>query len=748
MITKINKIKNFGVFKNFENDVTIPEFKEFNLIYGWNYSGKTMLSRVFRCLEKGEKHPDYPSAEFELETPETKYDNNFLTKPNIRVFNSDFIKENLKWDAENIEPILILGEENIKLQTELREKEEISAKDKEELEKLQKEQKQKNKAATDKAREITNILNLGRSFNIDKLKRTIEKIKNDLDKYILIPDDIDKHKTQALSTEQKPRIDQITFNIDIENLEILKEKVEEKLHRQAVSKKIEKLLKNPQISNWVETGKKLHENKTVCEFCGNPLPIDLLPKLNEYFSKDYELLKDDIEKLLKELNAFKINLNPLQIEIAFYTDIRPEFKQAKPVLEKEIRNFNNAVDSLIGNLKTKQEKPFDKLEVTQFVNNTKELEKALADFNAIISKNNDRTDNFEREKDAAIEKLKKHFAAEFEKDEKYSERQTQLENEQTNIEKDIAIQKKEISKIKEQLDESTKGAEKVNEYLKIFFEKDDIKIEATDDKKFKLVRGTETAKNLSEGEKTAISFAYFAAKLEEQDNNIADTIVYIDDPVSSLDSNHLFNIYSFIKNMFYECKRDPQDNKNEYIGECKCKQLFISTHNIEFYSLVCDWFNEKQFKKEMQSYYLIKRIKNSYLDESKLTESDGLIKKYKSEYVYLFSLINEFHNEPKDTFKYLYYLPNVLRRFVETYLKFKHLSHKNIMESIKILIPDKIKCERVKKFMNSHSHGSINLIAFLDLSECAYIVNIIIEAVKENDKTHYDSLVEAVKDHK
>jgi wobble nucleotide-excising tRNase len=54
MITKINKIKDFGVFKNFKNSGTIPEFKKFNLIYGWNYSGKTMLSRVFRCLEKGE----------------------------------------------------------------------------------------------------------------------------------------------------------------------------------------------------------------------------------------------------------------------------------------------------------------------------------------------------------------------------------------------------------------------------------------------------------------------------------------------------------------------------------------------------------------------------------------------------------------------------------------------------------------------------------------------------------------------
>jgi wobble nucleotide-excising tRNase len=430
-------------------------------------------------------------------------------------------------------------------------------------------------------------------------------------------------------------------------------------------------------------------------------------------------------------------------ETAFYTDIQSDFKKAKPVLEKEICDFKNTISSLISNLGTKLKKPFDKLEVTQFVNNTKELEKALADFNNIISKNNKRTANFEEEKTAAIEKLKEHFAAEFEKKEKYSEGQAQLKNEQTNIEKGIEMQESKISAIKVHLEEIAEGAEKINEYLKIFFEKDDIKIEATDDKKFKLVRRTETARNLSEGEKTAISFAYFAAKLEEQNNKIGDTIVYIDDPVSNLDSNHLFNIYSFIKNIFYEHK----DSKHKDSKHIKCMQLFISTHNIEFYNLVCDWFDS--FKKESSSYYLIKRIKNSHHDESILTESDELIKKYKSEYVYLFSLINEFHNKPRDTFKYLYYLPNVLRRFVETYLSFKYLSHKNIDGNINNLIPDTVYCERARKFMHYYSHSltTNKLIKFPDLAECDAIVNIIIKSVEKDDPKHYNSLVEAVKIH-
>ena len=148
----------------------------------------------------------------------------------------------------------------------------------------------------------------------------------------------------------------------------------------------------------------------------------------------------------------------------------------------------------------------------------------------------------------------------------------------------------------------------------------------------------------------------------------------------------MFNIYSFIKDIFYEHK-----NK-KYI--CKCRQLFISTHNIEFYNLVCDW-SEKQS-------YLIKRIKNSHHDESILTKSNDLIliEKYKSEYVYLFSLINKFHNNPEDTFEHLYYLPNVLRRFVETYLSFKYLSNQGITEDIHYLISNKVDCERARKFMH------------------------------------------------
>lgn len=58
-----------------------------------------------------------------------------------------------------------------------------------------------------------------------------------------------------------------------------------------------------------------------------------------------------------------------------------------------------------------------------------------------------------------------------------------------------------------------KGKDKLNEFIRSFLNRKDLQIEVTTDDKFKLKRGTVEAKNLSEGEKTAITFAYFLVKL-------------------------------------------------------------------------------------------------------------------------------------------------------------------------------------------------------------------------------------------
>ena len=99
MIKRINKIKKFGVFEDYRRSGDIRDFEEKNIIYGWNYSGKTTISRIISYLDKNvEFEDDYKDVEFEVELEDgSKIDNinRGSSTLQVQVFNSDFVKDNL-----------------------------------------------------------------------------------------------------------------------------------------------------------------------------------------------------------------------------------------------------------------------------------------------------------------------------------------------------------------------------------------------------------------------------------------------------------------------------------------------------------------------------------------------------------------------------------------------------------------------------------------------------------------------------
>jgi wobble nucleotide-excising tRNase len=84
--------------------------------------------------------------------------------------------------------------------------------------------------------------------------------------------------------------------------------------------------------------------------------------------------------------------------------------------------------------------------------------------------------------------------------------------------------------------------------------------------RFELIRDGKKAYHLSEGECSLIAFCYFMAKLEDVDTKGCKPIIWIDDPISSLDSNHIFFVYSLIK--------------SEILSNNEFEQLFVSTHSL------------------------------------------------------------------------------------------------------------------------------------------------------------------------
>ena len=125
-IQRISKIDNFSIFKNFDwnqhlslgNNQTY-DFKDINIFYGRNYSGKTSLSKIIRALDTKTISTKYDNPDFKVELSDNSIisQNNLTTFTHpIHVYNSDLVKENLKFihdENANIESFSVtLGGDN------------------------------------------------------------------------------------------------------------------------------------------------------------------------------------------------------------------------------------------------------------------------------------------------------------------------------------------------------------------------------------------------------------------------------------------------------------------------------------------------------------------------------------------------------------------------------------------------------------------------------------------------------------
>jgi len=745
-IQQINKIRSFGVFEKFDWDSTLPCFSTFNIFYGWNYSGKTTLSRILRTFETQQKHVDYPLSTFELQHKDgKKYSESTLSSGfSIRVFNSDFVNENFKWteNKDEIEPILLLGQQNIKIQDELNvEKQNLIIQEKEKNDLGSKKVFEENKiqnGLTDKGKEIKNALSIP-NFNKITFEPIVIEASASVGKVQLAADDFRNLINVFRSTDKKEQLNPI--NIVTPRISQVKSIASTLLKTTVKSKVIERLKNDPSLNEWVKKGKDLHINKNTCDFCGGTLPTDLIEDLNNHFSKDYDNLITDLSLEIVQIEGKKLLLR-LPDTALFYTEFQKDFISFKENLEKECQNFNTTLSSIKKLLEDKKLTVFEEANCPDFQDNADYINTQLKGINELITKHNLKTSDFQKEKGEALKKVLFDYALRFSNEIKYKETKkliTDYDSKINALSNAIQKTKAKVLSLEKQLSETVKGAEKINEYLFQYFGKNDIQVAVSSNKRFQLQRNTVLARNLSEGEKTAIAFAYFITSLEDKNTTLSNTIVYIDDPISSLDSNHLFNTYSFIKDKFYYY--DEVAKKHT----CKASQFFISTHNFEFFNLLKDWL--KKVKNADKAFFLIERITNNLKDESVIKQLPNQLLTFKSEYIYLFFIIYSFHSKPGTDFNQLYNLPNVVRRFIETFSAFKYLSSQNIDENLDRLINDNIKAERVRKFVHyySHSINTAKLLQLFDPTECTAVVEILLNAIKTVDLEHYTSLLNEVK---
>jgi len=93
-IDRISRLRDYGIFRNFTWPGDLSEFGRYNMIYGWNGSGKTMLSRLF-CALGQRTPPSIGQASVRINGNDVNGDAFSQVTVPVRVFNRDFVNESV-----------------------------------------------------------------------------------------------------------------------------------------------------------------------------------------------------------------------------------------------------------------------------------------------------------------------------------------------------------------------------------------------------------------------------------------------------------------------------------------------------------------------------------------------------------------------------------------------------------------------------------------------------------------------------
>lgn len=780
-IKRITKISNMAVFNNFDWDRTVRdknnnkiEFKKLNIIYGRNYSGKTTLSRIIRALETHKVSDKYKGADFQIDIEGdgvVSLSNLNTHSQTVRVFNEDFVKDNLRFfinESEDIQSFAILGDKNIEIETAIALKEkELGTEDpptwllgklkahnsafqlaKEDLEKKQQElDNMLRRKANEEIKPNPDYKDV--NYNINKIKSDIEKVIS------LSFKDINSAEVITLKAllkeepkQQIPEISSIDLNFqDLVNE--VKTLVEKKI---TLSNPIKELLEDSLLESWVRSGIKLHKDKrSTCGFCGSVLPSDLMKRLEYHFNKESEDLRQNLETLILKIEKRIDGADKLlSLNVSnFYVTEKENISELETKYKKFLTEYKAILRHLLIQLKNRHNSISTPRIFEECTDVSGDLVDIITEYNRIIKLANQKTASLSRTQNEARNKLRLHEVNTFLNTINYSNKINQIANlekirivakdDLEKVQAEVLKCKSEIDDLKSQLKDEKKGAEQVNKYLNNYFGHNALKLVPVNDAagnngkfKFEIQRDGKKAYNLSSGECSLVSFCYFMAKLSDIDTKDNEPIIWIDDPVSSLDANHLFFIYSLIKSEIVKAK--------------KFKQLFISTHNLDFLKYLKRLVRDNDYGKKVMN-FIIQRKGN----ESTISQMPEYMVRYVTEFNYLFEKIYQCANaDDTNANSTLFYdFGNNARKFLELFLSFK-FPNPSMSEDKKLecfLGESSVEALLVNRINNEYSHlyGVFERgMTPIDIPEMKKAAKFILEKVYQNDEDQFNSLMESI----
>lgn len=801
MINQID-IASFGSFNglNWKKSIrdggnNIQDFKRLNILYGRNYSGKTTLSRIFRALETGRIPLNYVGSTFTVHGDKGDVTQAAIAVHgyDVRVYNRDFVSENLSFLINQaiggeIKSFAIVGEKNKAIEDEIAAiqaklgsleskaglRHDLDAK-KKERDRTKNNHKNASDALEGKLRSHANDkIKQNRTYgpavyNIESIKKDIGTIKKA--GFTPLTTDEQATKVNLLKQEALPDItDTVSISLKIDSI---KTEAQELLSRSIKpTQAIQELLTETALQAWVKQGIPLHKDKrNTCAFCRQELPHDIWQVLDSHFSKESSDLESLIDSCLTSVNG-EIQAIAGFLTLTgdkFYAEEKVSFEANKKSLADCLKVYKQDLEALKTALESRKSSLFQPVPMPAPTHDSAAIQKCADEINDLIVKSNGRTSSLEKDKGSAREALRLTDVASFIGDITYDTELTRIaglktdadtaNTAYTDVEAEIVKLEEDVTRLQGQQKDERKGAERVNSLLNHFFGHDGIKLEAKDDAeknavKFEITREGKSAYNLSEGECSLIAFCYFIAKLEEPDNKGKDLIIYIDDPISSLDGNHIFFMFSLIESLIAKPFKNA-DGSNGY----RYSQLFISTHNLDFLKYLKRLSIPK--KKVPAGEGKTKSVDDN---EHFMVERNGptsniilmpsYLKDYITEFNYLFHQIYKCRNQDaaQGAHEPFYGFGNNLRKFLEAFLFFKFPYHDDKNDAF----------ERIKKFFGDEDATAIALVNRLnnefshlesipdrgfkpvEIPEIAKVANFVLDKIYASDPHQYNALLKSI----
>lgn len=732
-LDKLAKLREHRVFRDFTWPAELDPFGTFNLVYGWNGSGKTTLSGLLKSIQN--------SAAVTEGQVEFVFDGNQVSgsrlatasMPQVRVFNRDTVSrsvfESVGGSLENLPPVYVFGEESADKQRQVdalkAQLPGLTSAAAQAASKVSAASTGLNEYEVDKAREIKNLLVApGGSFNnynAGSFRTDIPTVESKPS-----PALTDAEKQALLDLKDAKPLPAITLpSLSFPDLIQLHNEARDALAKTVVSNVIADLIENAPVAAWIGAGLPLHTHggdAAVCKFCEQPLAPARLRRLEAHFNDEFRQFTAHLSSLAQRIEAASTQLDSLVVPAAnaLYPDLQGEYERTRRDFESHLWNVRRGLKALAGAVQQKQGHAFESLaleslliggdgrksEDAPFLQNLLQAiatglpavseflgRNAWVRLVAAIETHNKKTNSFAEEVKVARTRLHQHELAEALPG--WLDRQKQLKDATTARDSAVAVKRKaelEVEKLEADILQHRPPAEELNRELISYLGHDEIQL-VTEQTGYRLTRRGAVAGNLSEGERTAIAFLYFLKSLSDRSFDMANGIVVVDDPISSLDTNSTYSAFGFMK---------------RNLGGVG--QLFVLTHNFTFFRLVRNWFDHVNRRKKKDQrparFYMLRASQASGVRSTKIEVLDPFLHDYESEYHFLFKRVLEAAELPDGQPLQTYYeLPNLARRLLESFLAFKVPNEDNLHARLEAVAFDDVKKTRILRFVDTHSHA-------------------------------------------